>query len=186
MHQGLQLLGHKAVVDEEIFFDTELRIAAFQIAGTIILDAMPQHEILRPRWGADGVGLHEPNLCSARLSVVGGDRLRATAKRRRSSKVMGIGDRHPGTETKLLQRGRHVLVNDQPLSVLILPDHCPAKIAHLDFARFGGHLFGDCSGTPGPVAFGVNGRVIVYWNFALLYRRPRFLRLPGIHPSCCI
>jgi hypothetical protein len=59
MHQRLQRSGHEAVIDEKVFLDAEGCIAAFEIAGMIILHAMAKDEILRASWGADGIGLDE-------------------------------------------------------------------------------------------------------------------------------
>ena len=41
----------------------------------------------------------------------------------------------------LPQRSGDVLVDDQPLPVLIFPNHGPAEVAHLNFAGFRCHLF---------------------------------------------
>jgi len=38
--------------------------------------------------------------------------------------------------TNLRKRRRHMLVNDDPLAVLILKNHCPAEVAHLHLAGF--------------------------------------------------
>src|ERR1700693_1861298 len=62
MHQRLQRSGNEAVVDEDIFFNTEFLETAFEIAIAVILDSMAQHQILRPRRRANWVGLHEAQL----------------------------------------------------------------------------------------------------------------------------
>jgi hypothetical protein len=62
MHQRLNGSGYEAVVDEEIFFDVELRVVAFKVAGTVVLHAMAEDQILRAGWRADWVGLHETEL----------------------------------------------------------------------------------------------------------------------------
>ena len=59
MHQRLDGARHEAVVDEEVLLDAELRVAAFEVAGTVVLDAMAQHQILSARRRADRVGLHK-------------------------------------------------------------------------------------------------------------------------------
>jgi len=59
MHQRLYRTGHEAVIDEEVLLDAELRVAAVQVVGTVILDAMAQHQVLSSRRSADGVGLHK-------------------------------------------------------------------------------------------------------------------------------
>ena len=50
---------HEAVVDEGVFLDAERRVAAFEVAGAVALDAVAQRQVLRARRGADRVGLHE-------------------------------------------------------------------------------------------------------------------------------
>src|SRR5258708_3900907 len=59
MHQRVYRARDKTVVDEEVFFDAELRVAAFEVAGAIIPDAMPQDQVLSPRRRANRISLHE-------------------------------------------------------------------------------------------------------------------------------
>ena len=59
MHQRVQGVGDEPVVDEEIFFDAELMVAALEIASPIAVDAMTQREVLGARWRANGIGLDE-------------------------------------------------------------------------------------------------------------------------------
>lgn len=59
MHQPLQLACNKPIVDEEIFFHTELGITPFQIAGTILFDSVPQDQVLRSRRRTNRIRLHE-------------------------------------------------------------------------------------------------------------------------------
>jgi len=59
VHQGVHAAGHEAVVDEEVLFDAELRVAAFEVAGAVVLDAMAQYQILSASRRADRIGLHE-------------------------------------------------------------------------------------------------------------------------------
>src|SRR6185437_3904094 len=59
MHQRLQRARHKAVINEEIFLDAKLRITALEIAIAIVGNTMTQHQILRSRRSAYGIGLHE-------------------------------------------------------------------------------------------------------------------------------
>ena len=59
MHQRLYGARHEAVVDEEIFLDVELRVAAFEVAGTVVLDAMTQYQVLSARRRANRIGLHK-------------------------------------------------------------------------------------------------------------------------------
>jgi hypothetical protein len=90
MHQGLQRSGHEAVIDEDVFLDAELAILLFEIAGTIVLHAMTQYQVLALAGAQIGSAWTEPALSKARFNVVGAQRLWATAKRRRSSTVVGI------------------------------------------------------------------------------------------------
>src|SRR5450631_4021071 len=61
MHERLQSPGHKTVVDEEIFVDAELCVAAFEIAGAVVLDAMTQDQVLSACRSANGIGLYKPH-----------------------------------------------------------------------------------------------------------------------------
>jgi len=82
MHQREHGPRQEAVVDE-VVFSTPAPRTTLEIAGAIASDAVARvKSCARP--GADGVGLHEPSLSMARLSVVGVNRLRSTAYRRRS------------------------------------------------------------------------------------------------------
>src|SRR6266404_9697588 len=38
MHQRVYRARHEAIVDKEVFFDAEFRVAAFEISGAVILD----------------------------------------------------------------------------------------------------------------------------------------------------
>src|SRR6185369_16053019 len=62
MHKRLQRARDVAVVDEEIFFNIERRVAAFQITGAIVFDAMSQDKILRACWRANRISLDELHL----------------------------------------------------------------------------------------------------------------------------
>ena len=59
VHQALHRAGDEPIVDEEVLVDVERRIAAFQIPRAVALDAVTERQVLRPRRGTDGVGLHE-------------------------------------------------------------------------------------------------------------------------------
>ena len=59
VHQVMVRARQEAVVDEEVFFDRQLRIAAFEVAGAVAGHAVTQGEVLRARRGADRIGLHE-------------------------------------------------------------------------------------------------------------------------------
>src|SRR4029077_8978040 len=60
MHQRLYGLRDEAVNDKEVFLDAEFLVAAFEVAGTVILDSMAQHKVLSAGRRADRVGLHKP------------------------------------------------------------------------------------------------------------------------------
>ena len=60
MHQRLERCGHEAIVDEEILFYSQGRVAAFQIACAVVPDAVSQGQILRTGRRANRIGLHEP------------------------------------------------------------------------------------------------------------------------------
>ena len=59
MHQLVHSAGDEAVVDEDVLFDVECRIIPLEIAGTIVLDAVAERQVLRPRRRADRISLHE-------------------------------------------------------------------------------------------------------------------------------
>src|SRR5215470_9577030 len=59
VHQRLKSAGDESVVDEEVFLDAKLVIAALEVARTIPLDAVPQRQVLRPRRRANRIGLYE-------------------------------------------------------------------------------------------------------------------------------
>ena len=50
------------VVDEKILVHVERRVAAFEIAGPIVGDAMAQRQILCARRSPDGISLDEAEL----------------------------------------------------------------------------------------------------------------------------
>ncbi len=69
-----------------------------------------------------------------------------------------------------------MFVNDQPLAILILKNHSPAEIAHLDLARFGRHLFADGRSRPDQISVRMDGEVIIQRELrALVVDR-------GLHP----
>ena len=83
---------HEAVVDEHVLFDLERRIVPLEVAGTVILDAVPQSQVLRTRRGSDRIGLHEAKGVERADSEAGAGKLRLTANRRRSSRVTPYGN----------------------------------------------------------------------------------------------
>src|SRR5436190_8223761 len=62
MHQRLYGSRDKTVGDEKVLFDTELLVVLFEIAGTVILDAMAQRQVLSPRRRSYRIGLHNAQL----------------------------------------------------------------------------------------------------------------------------
>ena len=62
MHQGVNFGSDESIVDEKIFVDAELRVAAFKIAGPIVCDSVAQCQILRARRSANRISLNEAEL----------------------------------------------------------------------------------------------------------------------------
>ena len=82
VHQRVRGARHEAVVDEEVFLDRQLGVAPFQVTRAVAADAVAQRQVLRPRRGADGVGLHETQFGDGlgqrrRLEEAAGDRVGA-------------------------------------------------------------------------------------------------------------
>ena len=59
MHQRLKFPSHEAIIDEEVFMDSKLRVAPFEIAGAISLYTMPEDQVLRTCRRADRISLHK-------------------------------------------------------------------------------------------------------------------------------
>ena len=59
MQQRQGLAGQETVVDEEGLFDRQARVAALQLAGAIVLNALRQDQILGASGRAHRVGLDE-------------------------------------------------------------------------------------------------------------------------------
>ena len=59
MHERVRRARQEAVIDEEIFFDEQARIAPLKIAGAVVAHAVAQDQILRAGGRADRVGLHK-------------------------------------------------------------------------------------------------------------------------------
>lgn len=59
MHHGVGGARQKAVVDKDVFLDAKPGIEPLKIARSVVADTMAKREVLRTRWRADGVGLHE-------------------------------------------------------------------------------------------------------------------------------
>src|SRR6267142_3276755 len=62
MHQRPYRARHEAIGDEVVLLDVELRVAAFEVAGTVVLYAMAEYQVLRARGRADRIGLHKAQL----------------------------------------------------------------------------------------------------------------------------
>jgi hypothetical protein len=75
------------------------------------LDAVAQREVLRARRGADRVGLHEAQSGDGRGSVVGANRLRATAWRRRSGDPQASAGALQAVRLAAAQKWQRMLVN---------------------------------------------------------------------------
>src|SRR5579872_3831310 len=71
MHQRRDRLRDEAINQKEVFLDVECRIVAFEVAGTVVLDAMTQDEVLRPRGCTDGIGLYEAKFLDGALQSNG-------------------------------------------------------------------------------------------------------------------
>src|SRR6185503_18736974 len=61
MHQRLQRPRDISVVNEEVFFDIELRVTSFQITSTIVFNTMTQRQILCTRGSTNRISLHKPH-----------------------------------------------------------------------------------------------------------------------------
>src|SRR5436853_7584493 len=59
MQQGQSLARQKTVIDEESLFDCQVRVAALQFSGAIILNAMQQDQVLSSSGCAHRIGLDE-------------------------------------------------------------------------------------------------------------------------------
>ena len=59
VHERLHFAGYEAVIDEKVLFDPQFSITPFQIPGPVILHPVPQDQVLRPSWCANGICLHE-------------------------------------------------------------------------------------------------------------------------------
>src|SRR5215211_313188 len=59
VHQRLQRPRNVTVVDEEVLFDIKSLVAAFKIAGMIIIDPVAQDQILRACRGTNRIRLHK-------------------------------------------------------------------------------------------------------------------------------
>ena len=57
MQERVRVARQESIVDEEVFFDRELRITALKVASPIVAHAMAQDQILGARWCANWIGL---------------------------------------------------------------------------------------------------------------------------------
>jgi len=79
VHQLVMRPRQISIVDEEVFFQRQLRITALEVARAIARHTVAQSEVLSAGRGTDRIGLHDPNLSMARLRVVGLNSDRAMA-----------------------------------------------------------------------------------------------------------
>ena len=92
MHQRVQRSCDVAVVNEKIFLNVEFWVETFKIAGMIVFDPMSQDQILRARRRPDRIRLHETQALQGLIERGRFGKFRATVKRRRSSREIGIGE----------------------------------------------------------------------------------------------
>src|ERR1700722_10668252 len=92
MHQLVMLPRQVSIVDEEVLFQRQFRIAPLQVARPIPRHAMAQSQVLSAGWGADGICLHESKLVYCTLK---GGRLEQRARDRIASQMVQC-QRHAG------------------------------------------------------------------------------------------
>ncbi len=80
VHEPGHFARHETVVDEDILFDAERVVEAFEVAGAISGDAVPQSQVLRAGGRANRVGLHEA------------ERVQGARKRGRRKETAGDGE----------------------------------------------------------------------------------------------
>ena len=85
MQQAHGLARHETVIDEEGLFNREARVAALQLAGAIVCDALREDEVLRAGGRAHRVGLEKPE---ARNGPLQADRLEQAARDRVASNLL--------------------------------------------------------------------------------------------------
>src|SRR5579872_678756 len=71
MHQRRERPCDEAVNQKKVLLNVEFRVVAFKVAGMVVLDAMTQDEVLRPRGCTDGIGLHEAKFLDGALQSNG-------------------------------------------------------------------------------------------------------------------
>src|SRR3954452_16371152 len=73
VHQLVHRSRHKTVIDEKVFFNSELCVARFEIAGAIIIDALTKNQILSARWCTNWIGLHKSHAgkCALQRNRIG-------------------------------------------------------------------------------------------------------------------
>jgi hypothetical protein len=59
VHQQIQRPRNVPVVNEEILFNIERRIPAFEFASFVVVDTVAEDEVLRPGGCSDGIRLNE-------------------------------------------------------------------------------------------------------------------------------
>ena len=125
MHERLDGTGHKAVVDEEVLLNAELGVAAFEVAITVVLNTMAQHQVLSARGGADRVGLDETEPLERAFQRSGCEK---TTGDRKAAQVIE-GDLNPAYEKVIAKSGWGRLVG-QPHSICLLARGLKYLYAH--------------------------------------------------------
>ena len=97
------------------------------------------------------------------------EKFRATNAANATSKFL---DKRPS----LAQRSGDVLVDDQPLPLLIFPNHGPAEVAHLNLAGFRCHLFFYGRRGPDRISVGMDVGIIVHGELGAFVARQNRLR----------
>jgi hypothetical protein len=90
MHQRVVPGAEEAVVDEEVLFDAELGIAAFEVARDVAVHAVAQREVLRACRCAQRIGLHEAQAVDRLRQRGGGEQ----AARQREAAQRGEVEAH--------------------------------------------------------------------------------------------
>jgi hypothetical protein len=88
---GRRRARQEAIVDEEVFFQRQPRVAALQLAGAVVAHAVAQDQVLRARRCAQRIGLHEAQAADGRRQRGG----REQRTRQRMAAQVVERDRHP-------------------------------------------------------------------------------------------
>jgi hypothetical protein len=90
MHQRLDFLRHEPVGQEEVLLDAERRVSALEVAGAVILHAMPERQVLRAGRRPDRVRLDEAHPMQRAFQ---GGRRGKVARRRKAAEIVESGQR---------------------------------------------------------------------------------------------